>query len=72
MIRAIRFYADHALLTRWGNYSHVREVLQPIGSADNPKAVVDLNPNEQAFAKIKHWMRIAQKRLPDFRTRRAV
>jgi len=26
----------------------------------------DLNPIEQAFAKIKHWMRIAQKRsIPD-------
>ena len=25
----------------------------------------DLNPIEQAFAKIKHWMRIAQKRTVD-------
>ena len=24
--------------------------------------LADLNPIEQAFAKIKHWMRIAQKR----------
>lgn len=27
-----------------------------------PKYSPDLNPIEQAFAKIKHWMRIAQKR----------
>ena len=25
----------------------------------------DLNPIEQAFSKIKHWMRLAQKRSPD-------
>jgi transposase len=25
----------------------------------------DLNPIEQAFAKIKHWMRVAQKRTVD-------
>ena len=25
----------------------------------------DLNPIEKAFSKIKHWMRLAQKRTPD-------
>jgi transposase len=28
-----------------------------------PAYSADLNPTEQAFAKIKHWMRIAQKRI---------
>ena len=30
-----------------------------------PTAAPDLNPIEQVFAKIKHWMRIAQKRTID-------
>ena len=30
-----------------------------------PKYSPDLNPIEQAFAKIKHWMRLAQKRSVD-------
>jgi len=30
-----------------------------------PKYSPDLNPIEQVFAKIKHWMRLAQKRSPE-------
>ena len=45
----------------------VREALRTAGARlfFLPKYSPDLNPIEQAFAKIKHWMRLAQKRSLD-------
>ena len=37
----------------------------PVKLEGDPKGATDLNPIEQAFAKIKHWMRAAQKRTVD-------
>ena len=45
----------------------VREAIRAVGAKlwFLPKYSPDLNPIEQTFAKIKHWMRRAQKRSPD-------
>src|SRR5690606_20860251 len=42
----------------------VREIIEATGATLRflPPYSPDLNPIEQAFAKIKHWMRAAQKR----------
>ena len=43
--------------------AEVRRMTSTVGEGrDPPPYSPDLNPIEQAFAKIKHWMRIAQKR----------
>ena len=45
----------------------IRQIIQAAGARlwFLPPYSPDLNPIEQAFAKIKHWMRIAQKRTID-------
>jgi transposase len=45
----------------------VRELIEAVGAELRflPPYSPDLNPIEQAFAKIKHWMRAAQKRTVD-------
>lgn len=46
--------------------SAIRQMIQAAGARlwYLPAYSPDLNPIEQAFAKIKHWMRAAQKRTP--------
>ena len=45
----------------------IRQMIQAAGARlwYLPPSSPDLNPIEQAFAKIKHWMRLAQKRTVD-------
>ena len=75
-----RAYVEHALvpvlkpgdivvMDNLGSHKSkaVREAIRAAGAKlwFLPKYSPDLNPIEQAFAKIKHWMRLAQKRNPE-------
>ncbi len=75
-----RAYVEHALvpvlkpgdivvMDNLGSHKSkaVREAIRAAGAKlwFLPKYSPDLNPIEQTFAKIKHWMRLAQKRNPE-------
>jgi transposase len=57
---------DIVILDNLGSHKSaaLRRIIQGIGARlwYLPPYSPDLNPIEQAFAKIKHWMRVAQKR----------
>ena len=60
---------DVVILDNLGSHKGkaVRRAIRDVGArlVFLPKYSPDLNPIEQAFAKIKHWMRLAQKRTVD-------
>ena len=60
---------DIVILDNLGSHksTSVRDMIKDAGARlwFLPQYSPDLNPIEQAFSKIKHWMRMAQKRTPD-------
>jgi len=60
---------DIVILDNLGSHKGkaIRTMLRTVGARlwFLPRYSPDLNPIEQAFAKIKHWMRIAQKTSPE-------
>src|SRR4029078_6027083 len=60
---------DSVIMTNFGSHksAELRRIIRAAGARlwYLPPYSPDLNPIEQAFAKIKHWMRAAQKRTVD-------